>query len=498
MLNTLDPKKLLHAEVFPHPVAELRLLETHISWVILTGQWAYKIKKPVDLGFLDYGTLEKRRHLCHEELRLNHRLAPQLYDQVVALAEQEGQLRFEGTGAAVEYAVRMRQFPQQNLYSRQLEEGRLEPDKLEKLGRFLADFHRRAESSTDSDFGLPAEVQGPCLDNFTTLLEREPACRNPLERLRSWTARTYRDLEPVLASRRRNGFVRELHGDLHLRNVTEVDGRPVPFDGIAFDPLLRWIDTMNDLAFLVSDLVYRDRPDLGQLTLNAYLEESGDYAGLQLWDYYLIYRWLVRAKVMSFSKSHGRADADDCIKRYLELARQQTHKRAPYLWITHGLSGSGKTHFSQTLLGRPHLIRLRSDVIRKQLNGLDPSQSSGSGLGSGLYSQEQGRLTYTALAEEARRLLDNGYSVVVDATFLERRQRDSFRALAASQKVPFQMIHLQADLATLRQRIRDREQDASEADLAVLEHQLRTYQPPDPDEGGVKPSRLLREEYASQ
>lgn len=493
----LDPKTLLHPEVFPHPVTDLQLLETHISWVILTGDWAYKIKKPVDLGFLDYSSLEKRRYLCHEELRLNRRLAPQLYDQVVPLAEQQGRLRFEGGGEPLEYAVRMRQFAQQNLYSRQLEEGRLDTSKLEKLGCFLADFHRGAESSTDTDFGLPAEVQGPCLDNFTTLLEREPAYRNALGRLRSWTQRTYRDLEPVLAGRRKDGFVRELHGDLHLRNVTEVDGHPLPFDGIAFDPLLRWIDTMNDLAFLASDLVFRARPDLAQSTLNAYLEESGDYAGLQLWDYYLIYRWLVRAKVMSFSKAHGRADADECIGRYLELAEQQTQPREPYLWITHGLSGSGKTYFSQTLLGRPHLIRLRSDVIRKQQHGLTPSQSSDSGLASGLYSEGQSRLTYAALAEEARRLLELGYSVVVDATFLKRSQREAFRALAKSQKVPFQLIHLEADLATLRQRIKERTHDASEADLAVLEYQLQSYQPLDPDEGSLGPHQLLRAEQGS-
>lgn len=483
---TLDPSRLMTADAYAHPVSRFQLLETHISWVILTGDWAYKLKKPVNFGFLDYSTLDRRKQFCLDELRLNRRLAPDIYVEVVALTEEDGRLRFEGRGDVVEYAVKMREFPQESLYDRQLSQGQLTGAQMDRLGRFVARFHAAADrAAAASPFGEPASVQGPCLDNFNSLLQLEPLRKEQFLLLQHWTESAFVSLEPVLAARKAGGFIRELHGDLHLGNVAEVQGEPVPFDGIEFDPGLRWTDTINDLAFLVSDLEHRGRPDLGRLALDAYLEETGDYAGLQLWDYYVIYRWMVRAKVVAIRKAQGHPEVAEDIEAYLQQATQQMRPRWPRLVITHGLSGSGKTFFTQMLIQRQDFIRLRSDVIRKRLHGLGPREASASGVGSGIYNPEQGELTYRALADQARVLLRGGHSVVVDATFLQWEQREQFRNLAREENVAFDLVHLEAPEEVLRARITRRRAegaDASEADLGVLDHQLSHQEPLRPEE----------------
>ena len=486
---TFDPATMLDPSVFPHRVGQLQMLETHISWVILTGDWAYKIKKPVNFGFLDYSSLELRRFFCHEEIRLNRRLAPDIYVDVVALTLESNRLRVGGEGEVVEYAVKMRQFLQEGLYDRQLAEGRLSAGQLDQLGRLIGYFHRNAaRAAAHTEFGLPHQVQAPCLDNFATLLKLEPGHRSALEALRQWTLEQFPLLCPAFLARKHDGFIRELHGDLHLGNVAEINGRPLPFDGIEFDPELRWVDTMNDLAFLVSDLEHRERPDLGRVALDAYLEETGDYDGMVSWDYYIIYRWMVRAKVVALRKAQGHPEVAEEIAGYLSQALDRIRPRPVRLVITHGLSGSGKSYHSQALLQREDIIRVRSDVVRKSMAGLTPQSHTGSGLGQGIYSDQQSELTYAALSDRAARLLRAGHSVLIDAACLKRGQRDRFRKLAAELQVPFQILSFEAAESVLRQRIERRQalgQDPSEADLSVLEHQLKSHEPIEADESGV-------------
>jgi len=485
----LDPNALLRPELYPHAVGQFQLLETHISWVVLTGDWAYKLKKPVNFGFLDYSSLERRRAFCHEELRLNRRLAPDIYVEVVPLNLHNGQLHFGGPGEVLEYAVKMRQFPQEGLYDRQLVEGRLGPAQLDQLGRLVGRFHQQAaRAEPESFFGEPQQVQAPCLDNFATLYRLEPDHRSTLEALVSWTELEFERLSPMLSERKRAGFIRELHGDLHLGNVAEVGGHPLPFDGIEFDPELRWVDTINDLAFLVSDLEHRERPDLGRVALDAYLEETGDYEGLALWDYYILYRWMVRAKVVALRKAQGHPEVAGEIALYLRQALARTRPRPVRLAVTHGLSGSGKTYYTDSLLQKEDIIRLRSDVIRKSLHGLSPTSHSGSELGEGIYSPDESQRTYRELERKAKRLLEDGHSVVVDAACLKRSQRDLFRNLAHQLGVPFQVVSLEAPSSVLQERVRSRQAhgtDASEANLAVLTHQMETQEPIAPDETEV-------------
>lgn len=485
---------LRNPSVYPHAVRGIEVIETHISWVILSGDYAYKIKKPVNLGFLDFTSLEQRRFYCEEELRLNRRLAPKLYLEVVAITGSAGHPLWNGPGEAIEYAVKMRQFPQQALLDRMLERGALTPQHVDALAARIAAFHGEVEAAAaDSPFGTPQRVLEPAMENFRQIRASfdSPADLAALEALQAWTERQHAALAATFAQRKRDGFVRECHGDMHLGNIALVDGEVTVFDCIEFNDNLRWIDVVSETAFLAMDLMDRKRADLAWRALNLYLERTGDYAGLAVLRYYLVYRAMVRAKVTSIRAGQpgmGAAERGAIIERYrgyIALAQGLASPGAPGLIINHGLSGSGKTTLSQPMLEDLGAIRIRSDVERKRLHGLAALQRSGSGIAGDIYAPDATALTYQRLGELARAVVEAGYTAIVDATFLQRPQRDAFRALAATLNVGFAICDFQAAAATLRQRIAQRlrhGRDASEADLAVLQRQLATQQPLAPQE----------------
>ena len=481
---------------YPHAVGRVELLQTHISCVLLAGDYAYKIKKPLDLGFLDFSALEARRHFCEEELRLNRRTAPGLYLEVIAIGGSAAAPVLGGGGAAIEYALRMRRFEQDDLLDRMARRGALAPRHIDALAAGLAAFHARIGRAAPGDaFGSPAHILAPAAQNFEQLLPlaRAETDLALLARLRDWTLREHAALEPVFAARQREGWVRECHGDLHLGNIALIEGVPTPFDCIEFNPDFRWIDVMNEVAFLVMDLFDHRAPRLAFRFLNAYLEHTGDYAGLRVLRFYCVYRALVRAKV-SCLRAHqadlaGREKSalQHEHRRHLRLAERLAVSARAALLIMHGLSGSGKSALSQVLLEELGAVRLRSDVERKRLFGLAPQVRSGSGLDAGLYRPGAGERTYAHLAELARTALAAGYPVVVDAAFLKRGQRGRFAALARDAGVHFVIAACSAAPATLRARVAAREReahDASEAGLAVLAHQIATAQPLAQEETG--------------
>lgn len=476
------------------PGETIEKLETHISYVFLAGAHAYKIKKAMHLGFLDFRPLAARRFYCEEELRLNRRLAPALYLAVIPITGTQERPVLDGDGVAFEYAVKMRRFPQECLLDRLLASGRLTNSHIDALAASTAAFHRDAAiASPDDAFGTAAAVTRPALENFAQL-RAAGAIAPDLHAQEQWTIAEARTLEAAFEARKRGGFVRECHGDLHLRNVALIDGEVTLFDCIEFDANLRWIDVMNDIAFLVMDLHDRGRSALAHRFLNRYLEITGDYAGLRVLRFYVVYRALVRAKI-HWLRAHqdGIAAADrtrvlDQYSGYLALALAQARDRRPAIVLTHGLSGSGKTTCAQALLERIGAIRLRSDVERKRLQGLDALAHTRSGVAQGAYAAGATARTYAHLRDVADSVVACGYPVVVDAAFLVRAQRDMFRQLAAARATPFLILDVTAEEAVLRARILERRRqrnDPSEADLDVLEHQLRTQEPLGADERAI-------------
>ena len=487
-------RALQNPALYDHPVSGFELIETHISWVLLTGHYAYKIKKPVNLGFVDFSTLQKRHHYCQEELRLNRRLAPMLYLEVVAFTGTPRHPVIGGKGTPFEYAVKMKQFPSDALLDQVLERDELRPPHIDQLARDVADFHARiAVADANSPFGEPDVVHGHAMDNFITLrqLIAEEKKRELIESLAQWSEERFRQLMEVLAERKADGHIRECHGDMHLGNMVLLDGRVVVFDCIEFNPSLNWIDVISELAFLVMDLEQRGRSDFAFRFLNGELERSGDYPGIRLLTYYLVYRAMVRAKVAGIrlsqmpSGSAEQREQERELQRYLLLAERYTRPPKPRLFITHGLSGSGKTHLTQPLLERLRAIRIRSDVERKRMFGLAPEARSDSAVDQGIYTPRTSQRLYGHLHTLAEQIVKSGYPVIVDATFLKRSHRDRFRKLAQRLGVPFTILDFRADTALLRARILQRsreEKDASEATLAVLDHQLADREPLAADE----------------
>jgi Uncharacterized protein conserved in bacteria len=481
---------------FDHPVERFELLKTHISYVLLTGPYAYKFKKPIDLGFLDFGTLAKRKFYCEEELRLNRRLAPTLYLEMVPITGSELTPVLGGTGSPIEYCIKMVQFPQDAQLDRVLKRGELSRRHIDELATQIASFHERiALAGADTPFGTPAQIRRYALENFdeTSPLLGEAHAMESQDELRAWTIKNLDRLDGFFRERKQRGWVRECHGDMHLTNMVLLDKQVVIFDCIEFNEFLYWIDVISEIAFLLMDLDYRDRPDLAHRFLNRYLEQTGDYAGLALLDFYRVYRTLVRAKVADIqcrqlaASTTGRQAPLQRYLHHVELARRYTNKRkSTPLVITHGLSGSGKTWLTSRLVELAGAIRIRSDVERKRLQGLiTPNARTGSHVGEDLYQPGMTERTYERLLALAREVLTSGFPAIVDATFLKRSHRDAFRQLATRFDVPYRILDLKASAPTLRDRIMRRQiekEDASEATLAVLDYQLGSREPLTPDE----------------
>ncbi len=494
-------RALQSPEAWPHAVDEVTLVETHISWVLLAGAYAYKFKKPVNFGFVDFSSLHLRRYYCREELRRNQPLAAELYEAVVTLSgdPEAPQVRTDGeeTAPAFEYGVRMHRFDETQRLDRLLADGRLEAAALEDFARRLAQFHQAAAVSGGATVsGTPEAVIAPARDNIRalqTLMRDHPELKQhsgeALERVAAWTEEAYRLLAPTMAARRAEGFIRECHGDLHLGNLTWYGGRVIAFDCIEFNPDFYWIDVINEIAFLVMDTADRGHPALGRRALNRYLEWTGDYPGVALLDFYRVYRAMVRAKVagLRLDQTEGEeaAEARAEVAEYLALAARFIRPHPPWLALTHGLSGSGKSRVSRELISAGDAIRLRSDVERKRLHGLDPDARTASGTAAGIYAPEASQRTYQHLLERAEALLRAGWPVVVDATFLTAARRAPFLELARELRVDSVILDIDAPETVLRQRIRDRTakgHDPSEADTAILDHQLGQREPVADDE----------------
>jgi len=462
------------------------LVETHISWVLLTGLYAYKIKKPVNFGFLDFSTLEKRRFCCNEELRLNQRWSAELYLEVVPITGTPDHPQMGGTGVAIEYAVKMIQFPAGQLLSDHAGHGRLSTDVIDQLSDGVADFHEAIEQTDkNSPYGDSANIKHWFAENFAHIgpLLVDDAQKQQLQRIQQWGDNEWRKLAGLMQRRRQQGYVRECHGDLHLGNMTLINGKVTLFDCIEFNPLLRWIDVISEVAFLFIDLLRFGYDRYAYRFLNRYLQHTGDYQGLALLRYYLVYRALVRAKVSLLRMAQQQGDnavakqAQGDYTAFADLAERFTKPRPTVLIITHGYSGSGKSTMAGRLAEKIGAFQIRSDIERKRLFGYPPNAKTGSGIDDGLYTQELSHKTYQHLKELAKAVLEAGFPAIIDAAFLKTGQRNLFRQLAADCGVSLHIITFQASDEELCRRIKQRQDDASEATVAVLHQQQQSAQP---------------------
>ena len=475
---------LLRPEAYPHPVERVELLETHISWVFLTGPYAYKLKKPVDFGFLDFSTPERREQFCREELRLNRRLSGDLYRDVLPLHGPPECAAFHGDGPVIDHAVRMRQFPQSALLPQVLARAELGDGLIDRFADDLARFQAEAAvAPVRGPHGSAEAVREPVLANVAALeasplLAEQPGSPERLQRLRQWADAEWERLRPRFAERLAAGRVRECHGDLHLGNLLLQEGRIVPFDCLEFSDTLRWIDVVSEMAFLVMDLQEHGQGRLGQRLLNRWLEQTGDWSGLDLWRWYACYRALVRAKVAALR-------GDGALHAYLELAEQLITPPPLLLAITTGVSGLGKSRHALAIAERLGWIRLRSDVVRKRMFGLWGIPPVAECSGDPYRVEVSEDLFARRLPALAQQLIGAGFPVVVDATFLRRLDRRHMAELAQRLGVPFLILEPRATVAEARERIRRRlrhGRDPSDATEAVLEQQLAMAEPLDAQE----------------
>ncbi len=446
------------------------LIETHISWLVMGQETVLKLKKPLDLGFLDFSTLEARRHCCEEEVRLNRRTAPSLYLGVVTISGTEDSPRLDDDSGPIDYAVRMRRFDDSALLDRLATAGEINDQLVDEMAAVIASFHEQIHGAMPPDgFGTPASIRAPVQENFDDLdaLDHHDSDRALLDELSAWVDAEFESRCHDFDVRREQGFVRECHGDLHLGNLFFDGEHVVPFDCIEFSESLRWIDVAADIAFTIMDLMNHGLPALGHRLLNEYLAHTGDFGMLGVLDWYLVYRAMVRAKVAAIradqDHEHEGELAGQC-SHYLALAASLAAARRPALVLMSGLSGTGKTTIARDLAGTIGAIHVRSDVERKRLYGVGIHASSRDA-GVDIYTRLASERTFSRLEELASQVIESGRAVVVDATFIESYVRDRFTSLADRIGVPWAIVECTASEQIVRDRLEARSGDASEAGM---------------------------------
>ena len=463
---------------YPHAVTEkIELIQTHASYVFLTGDYVYKLKKEVNFGFLDYSTLAKRKHCIETELRLNQKIAPELYLEVLPICRQDGQFAFGDEGEIVEYALKMRAFPQSNRFDNLLSVGKLQGDRLTELGKIVAQFHLSATTNDDiRSFGTVAKIKPAFDENYQQSQKYigTVQTKEQLEATQAYTDRFFSERENLFQARIEQHKIKECHGDLHLKNICLWRDRIQLFDRIEFNESFRFVDTMYDIAFLAMDLEARQKPDLKNAFLNSYLEYTGDWIGLLLLPLYLCRQAYVRAKVNSFLLDNPEVNeaekqqAEKTARNYYRQAYQYTQTGSSgSLILMSGLSGSGKSTVARNITRQKGAIQIRSDAVRKHFAGI-PVNESGS---DEMYSAEMSQKTYDRLTELGILLAKERYLVILDAKYdrAERRQKVISRAKAAS--IPLQIVYCTAPLSVLRDRLTQRQDDISDAGVDLIDRQ---------------------------
>jgi len=491
----MEPSELIDAlsdpAAYPEPVDRVEVRQTHISLVFLTRDHAYKVKKPVTYGFLDFGTLGQRRHFCEEEVRLNRRLAPDVYLGVVPITRRDKGLRFQGSGEAVEWAVKMRRLPDQATLDERLRRGDIDASMVAMFARRLADFHCAAAGATVPAGCGKFESVARLLRDIFVQSEAQvgtTVSQTVFDRLRALTDQALERLHPLIDKRAEQGMPRDTHGDLHLDHVYYFPDRAPPndlviVDCIEFNERFRFIDPVADMAFPVMDFAYHGRRDLADAFVAAYFGATGDEAGRALLPLYSAYRATVRGSVEGLKLAEKEVAAAE---RRVELQKARAHwllalgfleepGRRPTLVLVGGLPGTGKSTLARGLVSRANFELIRADVVRKELAGLPSAAPSPPEARARLYSPEANERTYAECLRRTEALLFEGKRVLVDATFREEKHRQAFLDMAARWAVPALFLVTHADPETVRQRLQQRTGDASDADWQIFQQMAASW-----------------------
>ncbi|EDX72031.1 hypothetical protein MC7420_7511 [Coleofasciculus chthonoplastes PCC 7420] len=470
-------------DFYPHPVqTPIDLIQTHVSYVFLTGDYAYKVKKAVNFSFLDFSTLEKREHFCWQELQMNKPQAPEIYLNVLPISQKGDRLILGDDSQPVEYALKMRQFPQDALFSTRFEQGKLTATDMENLGRVVAEFHAQTQTNDYiRSFGTPAKIREAFDENYqqTENYIGRAQTQQQFQETKQFSDRFFAQREALLEQRLDNNRIRECHGDLHLRNICLWQDKIQLFDRIEFNEPFRFVDVMYDVAFVVMDLDARGAKELGNVFLNTYLEQTGDWQGLQVLPLYLSRQAYVRAKVTSFLlddpavPEETKQDAANTAADYYRLAWDYTKTNSGQVVIMSGLSGSGKSTVARQLAHQSGAIHLRSDAVRKHLAGI-PLDQKGS---DQLYTPKMNQKTYDRLSELGIMLAQQGFPVILDAKYDRQAFRGDAIAQAQAHQLPLRILHCIAPLEVLRDRLSSRTEDVSDATADLLSRQQATAEP---------------------
>ncbi|UFS69679.1 AAA family ATPase [Geomonas sp. RF6] len=493
-MNLKLKKSLLKPEAYPEPTTSVRLIETHVSLLFVTDSYVYKVKKPVDFGFINFSTVDRRRFYCGEEVRLNRRLSPDLYLGVEEIRERSGAFSIGGTGQVVDYAVKMRRLPEERMLHRLIDNGEAGEEELRLVAGTVARFHLEApRAGVSQSFGTVAAVRENWEENFRTVEGMPWISRADFALIRDFVSRFAKEKAHLFEERLHAGFVRECDGDLHLENICLTD-RVYIFDCIEFSERLRICDTAADIAFLLMDLEYHDRGDLSPPFLQTYREITGDSGMDPLLDFYKSYRAFVRGKVSGLLlreklEEPERLRVEGRARRYFRLSRgcALRGKLPPSLFLTCGLTGSGKSTIALELTRQLGCELYQSDPVRKRQAGIPAGVRADAPHGEGIYSADFDRSVYDELLGLAAEALRRGKSVVVDATFRRAADRSRFRALAGAAGVPCHILEVRCDEGTVRERLERRHADPrapSDGRWEIYLAQKERFEPPR-DEGEI-------------
>jgi aminoglycoside phosphotransferase family enzyme/predicted kinase len=476
-------KALTDQSAYPHPIEAVEVRQTHISAVFLAGPYVYKVKKPVDLGFLDFSTLAKRHHFCEEEVRLNRRLAPHVYLGVAPVVQTSTHLQFEGEGEVVEWAVKMVRLPDNATLQERLARGEVSVALVQTLAQRIAAFHRGAETNAlIAAYGRFEGASRIVLDIYDQALPQvgTTASQAVFTRTRALAETALARLRPFIDGRAARGVPRDCHGDLHLDHVYYFPERKPPedlviVDCIEFNERFRFIDPVADIAFPVMDLAFFGHRDLAQACAAAYFLASGDEEGRALLPLYTAYRATVRGAVEGMlleEKEVPEAERAAALQRarahwLLALTELEEPAKKPCLLLVAGLPGIGKSWLARALAEHSGFRVIASDVVRKELAGMSGHEQLPPPVQESIYTAEWNERTYAECLRRAEHLLFKGYRVLVDATFREEKRRQTFLDAAVRWGVPAGILHCEAGPETVRRRLAERQGGASDADWSV-------------------------------